>query len=92
MQLTKKAPRCLFYLLKPYFLINRAGSGNVHAAINVSDFAGDAGCQVTAKEGGGIAYFFYGDIATQGGVFFIKAYHLVKVGNAGCGQCFDWAS
>jgi hypothetical protein len=61
------------------------------AAVDVGDFAGDAGRQIGQQEGGGVAHFFDGDVAAQRRVRGGKAQQLAEVLDARGGQGLDRA-
>src|SRR5690606_37683297 len=52
-------------------LIDAAHGGGVEATVHIQDLAGDAGGQVGAEEGTGVADFLDGDVAAQRGAGFV---------------------
>ena len=61
------------------------------AAVDISDFAGDARGEIREQEGGGVAHFFDGYVAAERVVRSHMAQELAEVGNARSGQGFDGA-
>ncbi len=57
-------------------------ANEVVAGIHVEDFAGDAGGEVRAEEGGGVADFFDGDVLPQRRGLFGLRQHFPEVGDA----------
>ncbi len=64
---------------------------DVVSSINIEDLAGNAGGEVGAEEGGGVADFLDGDIAPQGGAILHLLEHGAEVGDAGGGEGADGA-
>src|SRR5690349_2691543 len=64
----------------------------VEATVHVHDFTADAGRQVRAQEGAGVADFFDGDVAAQRSLRFVGGQHLAEVLDAGSGEGADRAS
>lgn len=61
-------------------------------AVNISDFAGNAGRQVGQQEGGSIPDFFDGNVAAQRVVGGDVSQEFAEIGDAGGGERFDQAA
>ena len=78
-----------FFMANRRSLFEVAQGRGVEATVHVHDFAADAGRQVRAQEGAGVADFFDGDVATQWGLRFVGGQHLAEVLDAGSGEGAD---
>src|SRR5690606_30320578 len=72
-------------------VLDRPHRGGVETAVDIEDLAADAGSQVRAQEGGGVADFLDGDVAAQGGLLLVGGQHLAEALDAGGGQGADGA-
>src|SRR5690554_2039112 len=72
-------------------LIDAAHGGGIEATVHIQDLAGDAGGQVGAEEGTGVADFLDGHVAAQRGAGFVVGQHLAEALDAGGGQGADRA-
>src|SRR5690606_36707986 len=70
-------------------LIDAAPGGGVEATGHIQELAGDAGGQVGAEEGTGVADFLDGDVAAQRGAGFVVGQHRAEALDAGGGQGAD---
>ena len=59
------------------------------SAVDVGDFAGDAGGEVGEQEGGGIAHFFDGYVAAEGVLVGNVFEQFAQIGDARGGQCLN---
>ena len=64
--------------------------GDVEAAVNVNDFAGDAGRQVGAQECCAVTHVFSGDGATDRSDRFAVRQHFTEIFDTGSRQGTDW--
>jgi hypothetical protein len=66
-------------------------AGDVIAAVDKGDFAGDAAGQVAGEEEGGVADLESVDVAMERAAFFDGVEDLAEVADASGGEGFDWA-
>src|SRR5438132_12046254 len=64
-------------------LLGEAHANGIEAAVDVDDLAGNAGGEIGAQEGSGIAHVLEGHIAAQRGDLGDPAQHLAKSRDAG---------
>src|SRR6202030_1887323 len=73
----------------PLGLEREAHADGAEAAVDVKDLPGDAGGEIRAKEGGGVADVLERHVAPQGRYFGDPGEHLAKSGDPGGGERLD---